>query len=121
MNRVVVVGNLVRDVSVKQVNGTSVANVTVADNWRSNKDAPEETTYFDVTLWGSLADNLARAARQGTRVFVEGRMREEKWTGRDGNERKKLAIVADNAGLELRFAGTAPAESRSSSSYSFDE
>ena len=104
MSKITVVGNLGRTPELKETgSGLSVCNFRVADNYRRNKDAEEETTWIDVTLFGTLAENFHASAERGMRVIVEGRLTEQKWTGKDGTERTKLVLIADACGVELRF------------------
>lgn len=103
MSRMTVVGNLTRDPELSFTNkGTPLCKATVADSWRANKDADEEVSFIDVTLWGTLAENFADL-RKGNRVFVEGRIRQENWETDDGQKRSKLKLVAESAGPDLRF------------------
>jgi single-strand DNA-binding protein len=100
-----VVGNLVRDPELKFTNsGKAVCSVTVADSYRANREAEEKTTFMDVTLWGTLAENFADSLRKGNRVFCEGRVQQRRWETPEGEKRTKLELVADNAGPDLRFA-----------------
>lgn len=103
MSRMTVVGNLTRDPELSFTNkGTALCKATVADSYRANKDADEEVSFIDVTLWGTLAENFADL-KKGNRVFVEGRIRQENWETDDGQKRSKLKLVAESAGPDLRF------------------
>ncbi len=104
MARISLVGNLTRNPELSFTNkGTALCKITVADNYKANRDAEPEVSFIDVTLWGTLAENLANTCTKGSRVFVEGRLKQESWE-KDGQQRSKLVVVADNAGPDLRFA-----------------
>lgn len=104
MSRMFVVGNLVHDPSVKFTNnGTAICDFTIADNYKRNKDADDEVSYFDVVLFGTLAENFASSCHKGDRVFAEGRAKQERWETEDGTKRSKVKLIADSAGVELRF------------------
>ena len=103
MSRMTVVGNLVRDPELSFTNkGTALCKATVADSYRANRDAEEETAFVEVTLWGALAENFAEL-HKGNRVFVEGRLRQHNWETDEGQKRSKFELVAENAGPDLRF------------------
>jgi single-strand DNA-binding protein len=54
----------------------------------------EGTTWARVVVFGGLATELHPALRKGAEVYVEGRLRLEFWTGRDGRERTGLSVAA---------------------------
>jgi single-strand DNA-binding protein len=58
--------------------------------------------FFDVVCFGDLAENAATCLAKGDRVVIVGRIEEDTWTGRDGNERTTAKIVADDIGTSLR-------------------
>jgi len=69
------------------------------------KNEPKpEPVYYDLTAFGSLAENVARDLHEADRVVVSGRVERSTWIGRDGHERSSLGIVANAIGLDLRFA-----------------
>jgi len=102
--RMTITGNLVHDPSLKFTNsGKAVCEVTIASNYKSNKDAEDEVSYIDVVLWQSLAENFANSMHKGQRVFAEGRVQQSNWETDDGQKRSKLKVIADSAGPDLRF------------------
>lgn len=104
MARISLVGNLTKNPELTFTNkGTALCKATVADNYKSNREAEPEVSFIDVTLWGTLAENFANTFAKGSRVFVEGRLKQESWET-DGQKRSKLVVIADNAGAELRFS-----------------
>lgn len=62
-----------------------------------------EAVYYEVTCFGSTAENVAESMRKGYRVIVIGTGKLETWTGNDGNERTTKTILADEIGPSLRF------------------
>jgi len=69
------------------------------------KNEPKpQPIYYDLTAFGSLAENVARDLHEADRVVVSGRVERSTWIGRDGHERSSLGIVAVAIGLDLRFA-----------------
>ena len=101
-NRVILVGNLTRDVELKYTqSGTAVANVGLAVNDR-RKDASgewvEDTTFVDVTLWGRTAEVCSEYTRKGEPVLIEGRLKLDQWE-QDGQKRSKLTVVGERLQL----------------------
>jgi single-strand DNA-binding protein len=98
-NRVILMGNLTRDVEVKYLqSGTAVAEVGLAVNDK-RKDAKtnqwiEETTFVDVTFWGRTAEIAAEYLSKGSPVFVEGRLKYDQWET-EGQKRSKLRVVCE--------------------------
>lgn len=110
-NKVILIGNIGQSAELRYtVQGTPVVNFTVATNERRrNQNGEEETTttWFRVTLWGKLAENLAKYLQRGKQVFVEGRLRLEEWEDRDGKTRYQLSVTA----TDIRLLGTRESES----------
>jgi single-strand DNA-binding protein len=98
-NRVILMGNLTRDVEVRYTpGGTAVAEIGLAVNDR-RKDAKgewvDETTFVDVTLWGRTAEIASEYATKGSPLFIEGRLKLDQWE-KDGQKRSKLSVVCEN-------------------------
>ncbi len=97
-NRVILVGNLTRDVEIRHLNsGTAVADVGLAVNDRRKTASGEwvdETTFVDVTLWGRTAEVASEYLSKGSPMLVEGRLKLETWET-DGQKRSKLKVVCE--------------------------
>lgn len=81
--------------------GKAVANFGVLV--KHGKDDNQRSSSFSVTIWGEQAENVVNNIVKGQRVIVTGRMEEETFTDREGNERKKMVIIADEVGKSLRW------------------
>lgn len=109
-NAVTIVGNCTRDPELRYTNGgMQVAGFGVAINQRRrNNETGQwedgETSYFDVTCFRELAENVAETISKGTRVIVSGTLRQRSWETPDGDRRSKVEIVADEVGPSLRWA-----------------
>jgi single-strand DNA-binding protein len=64
----------------------------------------EQVSFFDVTCWRQLAENVAESLVKGTRVIVYGRLEQRSWETNDGERRSKVEIVADDVAPSLRWA-----------------
>jgi single-strand DNA-binding protein len=98
-NRVILMGNLTRDVEVRYTpGGTAVSEIGLAVNDR-RKDAKgewvDETTFVDVTLWGRTAEIAGEYLTKGAPLLVEGRLKLDTWE-KDGQKRSKLRVVCEN-------------------------
>jgi len=107
MNSVTVVGNLTRDPELRvTTNGKFVATFGLAENYTSGQGEQKEehTNFFDVKIWGPLAENVAKSLTKGARVHVSGRLAQETWDTKDGERRSKVLIVANEVSPSLTFA-----------------
>jgi single-strand DNA-binding protein len=106
---VTLTGRLVRDPELKTTsNGKVLAKFTVVTNDRvRNRDTQEwedsNTTFWDVTAFDQLAENIGEQFRQGSLVVITGKVRQENWE-KDGQKRSALRVQANDAGLSLKFS-----------------
>lgn len=101
VNRVIVTGNLVADPEVKYMpSGMAVAKLRLAinNNYKDrNGEWKEETCFIDVDVWGRAAERINESCKKGSKVLVDGQLREDTWEDRDGNKRSKIKIRAFTA------------------------
>jgi len=103
-NTVTVVGNVTRDPELRFTpNGAAVVNFGLAWNRKGQNDE-EVVSFFDVTCWSGLAENVAESIKKGDRVVVYGRLDQRSWENQDGERRSKVEIVADDVAPSLRWA-----------------
>lgn len=104
---ITIAGNLTRDPELRFTQGgRAVASFAVAVSYRfqSNGEWKEESSYFDVTAWGTLGENIASSLTKGTRVVVSGRLQQRRYETKEGEKRSAVEIVADEVGPSLRWA-----------------
>jgi single-strand DNA-binding protein len=107
-SNVTVVGNLTRDPELRFTpSGAPVTTFGVAVNrrWqnRENQQWEESTSFFNVTCWRDLAQNVSESLEKGSRVVVSGRLEQRSWETDDGR-RSVVEIIADEVGPSLRWA-----------------
>ena len=103
-NNISVVGNVTRDPELRFTQGgMAVASFGLAWNKRK-QDGEEEVSFFDVTCWRSLAENVAESITKGTRVVVQGTLSQRSWENQEGERRSKVEIVADEVAPSLLWA-----------------
>ena len=113
INKVILVGNVGVDPEVRTLeSGTKVARVRLATTERiynrQTQESKDYTEWHTVILWGGLADVADKYVRKGSQLYIEGRIRSNKWTDKDGIERTTVEIVAGDMKL-LGRRGDAPA------------
>lgn len=103
-NRVILMGNMTRDVELKYTaGGTAVTDIGLAVNDRRKNAQGEwvdETTFVDVTLWGRTAELASEYLSKGSPLFIEGRLKLDTWET-EGQKRSKLRVVCDR----MQFVG----------------
>ena len=104
-NKVRLVGNLGRDPELRYTpQGTPVCSFTMATNDRGKDKTGEmqdHTLWFKVTLWGRQAETASQYLTKGKPVYIEGRLRVDEWTDRDGKARYTLDVQA----TDMQFIG----------------
>jgi single-strand DNA-binding protein len=108
-NTVTVVGNCTRDPELRFTpSGQAVASFGLAVNrrWqnRQTSEWEEATSFFDVTCWAQMAENVAESIQKGARVVVTGRLDQRSWESDNGEKRSKVEIVADEIAPSLKWA-----------------
>lgn len=108
-NFVSVTGNVTRDPELRySPSAKAFANFGVAiNNRRRAADGGYEDGdpyFFDITCFGSLAENLAESVSKGDRVTVNGRLEYRTWETDTGDKRSKVQIIADEVAPSLRWA-----------------
>jgi single-strand DNA-binding protein len=99
-NKVLLMGNLTRDVQLKSVaGGQAVAEIGIAVNRKFKlKDGTEkeEVTFVDCECWGPRADVIAKYFSKGKPIFIEGRLKLDSWEDKDGQKRSKMRVVIED-------------------------
>lgn len=105
-NKIVIVGYLGRDPEIRYTpDGTAVCNFSIATSEKKKDkggDMQEQTTWFRVTVWRNQAEAVHKYLTKGRQVYVEGRLRQEEYTDRDGNKRTALEVTA----TDVQFLGS---------------
>ncbi|NLC91959.1 MAG: single-stranded DNA-binding protein [Treponema sp.] len=106
VNHVILIGHLTKDIGSDErsfgyaSNGQARANVSLAVN-RNRKNGDqwiEETSYFDITIWGKTAENLKPYLTKGKQIAVDGYLKQDRWE-KDGQKFSKVGIVANTVQL----------------------
>ena len=106
-NTVTVSGNVTRDPELRYTTGgRGVASFGLACNrrYQVNGEWQEQVSFFNVTAWAQLGENVAASVTKGSRVIVTGRLEQRSWDTQDGEKRSVVEIVADDIGPSLKWA-----------------
>lgn len=101
-NKVILVGNLTRDPSVRYTpSGAAVAEIGLAVNrtWfdKQSNSRKQEVTFIDITLWGRTAEVVGEYLAKGSSLMIEGRLHIDSWDDKEtGQKRSKLKVVGEN-------------------------
>ena len=103
-NKVLLIGNVVKDPEVKSVKDTSVAKFRLAVDDQYKKDS---VIYIDVEAWDKQAEFAQKWLKKGKGVIVDGRLCMDSWE-KDGKKETKIYVKAQ----DVRFSnvGSSKAE-----------
>lgn len=107
---ITVIGNLTADPELRYTqNGKAVANFTIASTPRTfdrqnNEWKDGEALFLRSSAWGELGEHVAGSLTKGSRVIVQGRLKQRSYDDRDGNKRTSIELEVDEIGPSLRYA-----------------
>ncbi len=99
LNRIVLIGRLVRDPELRYTptNNTAVATFTLAvDRNRKNAQGERETDFINIVVWGKIGENCANYLSKGKLAAVDGRLQIRNYTDKEGNKRSVTEVVAED-------------------------
>lgn len=98
-NKVILVGNLTRDIELRySQSGMGIAKTGIATNRRYKKQSGEqvdETMFIDITFFGRSAEIANQYLRKGSKILVEGRLILEQWVDQNGGKRSRHSVTVD--------------------------
>jgi single-strand DNA-binding protein len=107
---ITVVGNLTADPELRFTpSGAAVANFTVASTPRiydrqSGEWKDGEALFLRCAIWREAAENVAESLTRGSRVIVQGRLKQRSFETREGEKRTVVEVEVDEIGPSLRYA-----------------
>ena len=109
VNKVILLGNLGQDPEVRHLeSGSAVARVSLAttESYRDKEGKRQELTeWHDVELWDGLAKIAEQYLKKGDSIYVEGKIKTDKWTDKDGNNRRTTRIRATSMTMLSKGSG----------------
>ena len=103
LNNVTIIGRLTRDVELSYTpgNNTALAKFSIANNEYRGNNQDDQVSYFDIVVWGRMAEVCNQFLTKGRQAAISGRLRQERFQDKSGQNRSKVVIVASN----LQFIG----------------
>ena len=99
-NKVILVGNLTRDIEIKHTNsGLIIANTAIATSRKfkgQNGEQKEEVMFIDITFFGRTAEVAQQYLHRGSKILVEGRLKFDQWVDQNGGKRSKHSITVES-------------------------
>ena len=101
VNKVILIGNLGADPETRYTSsGTAITSLRIAtsEQWtdKQSGERQERTEWHRVKLFGKLAEIAGEYLKKGRQVYIEGSLRTDKYTDKDGIERFSTDIVAND-------------------------
>lgn len=99
-NKIILAGNLTRDIEIKYTQGGSAIGNTAIATSRKFKSATgeqkEEILFVDITFFGRTAEIANQYLRKGSKVLVDGRLKLDQWTAQDGSKRSRHSVTVES-------------------------
>ena len=113
LNKIMLIGNLGKDPELNVTgDGTPFARFTLAVNRRMKSNTGErreETEWFNIVAWRQLAETCNTYLHKGSKVYIEGRLTQRKYTDKNGVERTAVDVIAS----DMEMLTPKPAQSSS--------
>lgn len=102
MNKVILIGNLTRDLELTYLqNGTALGKsaIAVAKKYKVNGESREEVLFTDLTFWGKTAEIVNQYTQKGFKIAVEGELKLSRWQDRNGFDRQAHSVSVNSISL----------------------
>lgn len=98
VNKAIIVGNLGQDPEMRSTaSGLAIATISVATSevWKDKNsgEQQERTEWHRIVFFDKLAEIVGQYLVKGSKVYVEGQIRTQKWQDKDGNDRYTTEIL----------------------------
>lgn len=89
MNTTMLIGNITNDLEVKPAGQSNVLKFGLGVRGNFKKD---ETNFIQIEAWGKNAENIAKYFSKGSKIFIQGEMKQNRYEDKDGNKREKVYV-----------------------------
>jgi single-strand DNA-binding protein len=101
LNKIMLIGNLGRDPDMTYTpDGVAVTkfSLAVSRTYKSptTGEKQKETEWFNIVAWRSLAETCSTYLHKGSKVYIEGRLTQRKYTDREGVQRTAIDVIASD-------------------------
>lgn len=102
MNHITIHGNVSQEPEMRYSGaGLAILSFNIADSY--GKDDKKKTTFHSVTVFGTLAENVASSIKKGDSVLVSGRLETDEYKKKDGSTGKFTKVIADEVAFSMRW------------------
>lgn len=120
MNRIDLIGRLTRDPELRKTETGHVrADFSIAINRIGAKEEQQQADFIPCRVWGNQAENLAHFQKKGNLLGIEGAIRNDAYTDKDGNQKYTWYVLASR--IEYLTKGEQKEESKEESNEDFSE
>ncbi len=91
-NITILTGRITKDLELKQAGQTTVTNFSLAVDNPFKKD---DTSFFDVVAFGKTAELLNNYCGKGSKILIEGNLKQDRFTDKEGNNRSVVRVMAN--------------------------
>ena len=99
LNSVLVEGHLSRDPELAYTpKGQPTCRLRIGCNrsYKQDDQYQQEVSFFDISVWGKMAESCSEQLEKGRGIRVVGRLKEDRWQDQEGNNRSKILVVAEH-------------------------
>jgi len=114
VNKVILVGRLIKDPELKTVGDTTVTEFTIATNERfttKSGEKKEETEFHSIVYWGKAGEVINSYVKKGDEIYIEGKTKTRTWDNDQGVTQYKKEVIASTfsfIGNKAKTEGQAP-------------
>ena len=91
-NLTILTGRITKDLELRQAGQTQVTNFSMAVDNPFKKD---DTSFFDVVAFGKTAELLNNYCGKGSKVLIEGNLKQDRFQDKEGNNRSVVRVIAN--------------------------
>src|SRR5579875_1521024 len=115
MNKIMLIGNLGKDPDMNYTqSGMAIARFTLAVNRYTKSSATgerqKETEWFNIVAMNKLAEICSEYLHKGTKVYIEGRLQQRKYTDKNNIERTAVEVIANEMEILTPKSATSSAD-----------
>lgn len=92
MNTAILIGNITNDLEVRPAGQSNVLKFGLGVRGNFKKD---ETNFIQVEAWGKNAENIAKYFKKGSKILIQGELKQNRFEDKDGNKREKVYVNVD--------------------------
>ena len=99
-NKVILQGNLTRNIEIRYTQGGSaIANTAIATSRKyktATGEQKEEILFVDLSFFGRSAEIANQYLHKGSKLLIDGRLKLDQWTDKDGNKKSKHSVSVES-------------------------